>query len=223
MRKTVTGFLFVLAAAGAFALPGGMGPGERWTGSSSDKALNAEITAILDQNAQTQIGSMTIGDLEKLQGQISIAIQKEQYVQSVRRASFFLPGLGQLRTGDTTGGALFIAGDLAIAAGTVLGAYFLLPSNVQFASLDYLNTPLSSIRSEWQSNTLADYAPSFFVVVGGMAAEMILRVVSSRNAETEAREAVANGKVTFQPQFYPLFGPVGPDGRPGFGMGMRLR
>ena len=224
MRKVYAGFIFALAAAGAFAQAGPMMPGG-WVGGGdrSSAALNAEIASILDQNAPAQLGTMTIADLQKLQGQISIAIQKEEYVQGARRASFFLPGLGQLRTGDTTGGALFLAGDVAVAAGTLLGVYFLLPSNVQFSSLDYLNTSLSGIRSTWESNTLADYGPSIAVAIGGMAMEMVLRVISSRNAEQQAREAVASGKVTFKPELFPLFGPMGPEGRMGMGFGMRWR
>jgi hypothetical protein len=223
MRRFLAGSVFILLAAGAFALPGAMAHGGPWMGDPSAKALNAEITAILDQNAQTQLGTMTIGDLEKLEGQISIAIQKEEYINAVRRASFFMPGMGQLRTGDTLGGSLFLAGDIAVTAGTLLGAYFLLPSNVQFAHLDYLDTSVSSIHSTWYSNTLADYAPSIAVAVGGMAAQMILRWVSAKDAEAKAREAVASGKVTFQPQLVPLFGPLGLDGRPGIGFGWRGR
>jgi len=220
MRHAAVVSMFILVAAGAVAAPGPRdGPGQGLDRDS--RALNNEIAAILDQSSQAQLGTMTVGDLVRLQGQISIAIQKEEYIRNVRTASFFLPGLGQFRTGDTTNGALFLAGDVAVAAGTLLGAYFLLPSNVQFASLDYLNTPLSSIRSTWESNTLADYAPSFAAAVGGMAVEMILRWASARNAESDARDAVASGRVTFQPRLVPLLGPVGPDGR--MGMGLRLR
>ncbi len=224
MRRFLAGSVFILLAAGAFAQAGPMMHGG-WAGwgDRSSAALNAEIASILDQNAQTQIGTMTIADWEKLEGQISVAIQKEEYVQATRRASFFLPGLGQLHTGDTTNGALFLAGDFAVAAGTILGAYFLLPSNVQFSSLDYLNTSLSGIRSTWESNTLAEYAPSIGVALGGMLVEMVLRVAASRNAESDARAAVASGKVTFQPRLVPLFGAMGPDGRPGIGFGLRWR
>lgn len=211
-------------AAGAFALPGepcGRGP---WVGTDPDrKELNSEITSILDQNAQTQLGTMTVADLEKLAGEISIAIQKDQYVRDAGRASMILPGTGQLRTGDTTGGALFLAGDVVLFAGTLLGAYFLLPSNVQLSSMSYLGAPLSSIRSTWGSNTLGDYIPSIAVVAGGMAAQMLLRWISSRNAEDGARRAITSGKVTFQPQLVPLLGPLSSDGKPGFGIGLRWR
>ena len=86
-----------------------------------------------------------------------------------------------------------------------------------------MNTSLSGIRSTWESNSLSNYAPSIAVAIGGMAVEMILRVVASRNAESDARAAVDSGKVTFKPNLVPLFGPMGPDGRMGIGFGMHLR
>jgi hypothetical protein len=213
MRRVVVAFTFLLIAAGAFALPR----------DGTAAAINADITAILDQNAATQIGTMTIGDMEKLAGQISIAIQKEEYVRRAGAASFMPPGLGQFRNGDSTNGSLFLAGDIVLFTGTLLGAYYLLPSNVQFASMDYLNTSLSTIRSTWESNTLSEYGPSIAVAVGGMAAQMLLRWVSAKNAREDARQAVESGKVTFQPEFVPLFGAVGPEGRMGVGMGLRFR
>lgn len=213
MRRIIVASIFLSLAAGVFALPR----------DGSAAALNAEITGILDQNAATQIGTMTVGDMEKLAGQISIAIQKEEYVRRTAAASFLLPGLGQFRTGDTTNGSLFLAGEIVLFAGTVIGSYALLPSNVQFASMDYLNTPLSSIRSTWESNTLSDYGPSIAMAIGGLTAQMLLRWVSSRNAQEDARQAVESGRVTFQPEFVPLFGAVGPEGRWGVGMGLRFR
>ncbi len=215
MRKMIIISIMGLLAASAFALPGMHGR------SRDAQALNAQITAILDQYGRQQIGTMTVADMEKIAGEVSIAIQKDAYVRSARTASWFIPGAGQFRTGDTLGGALFLGGDLALVAATVLGVYYTLPANVQFASLDYLNTPLSSIRTTWESNTLADYAPSIGVAIGGMAAQMILRWVSSRHAEADARQAVDSGKVTFQPMLVPMIGPMGPAGRMGMGFGFR--
>jgi hypothetical protein len=219
MRRVLVVSMLLSLATGAFALP--FGPWSRGPWMGTDPTLNAEVASILDQNAQAQLGTMTVQDLTKIAGEISIAMQKDQYIRSAGMASMILPGVGQFKSGDTTGGVLFLTGDLVIFAGTVLGAYFLLPANVQFGSIDYLNTPLSSIKTTWDSNTLSNYLPSIAVVVGGMAAEMLLRWISARNAEDQARSAIASGKVTFQPQLVPLFGLVGPGGKPGFGFGMR--
>ena len=217
MRTIISVAMLGLLAASAFALPGMHDQGR------DAQALNAEITAILDQQGQTQIGTMTVADMEKIAGEVSIAIQKDAYMRGARTASWFVPGAGQFRTGDTLGGALFLTGDLVLVGATLVGIYYTLPSNVQFASLDYLNTPLSSIRSTWESNTLAEYAPSIGVALGGMAAQMVLRWFASRHAEADARQAIESGTVTFQPMLVPMIGPMGPGGRTGMGLGFGLR
>ncbi len=208
MRRVFAVSLFLSLAAALFALPGGPGPrghGPGWMWMGDDKAsadLNAEVSSILDPYSATQIGSMTVGDLEKLKGQVSIALQKEAYVRKAAMASFALPGVGQFRTGDTLGGALFLAGDLALVAGTLVGAYYLLPSNVQLNSLDYLNAPFSTIETTWKSNTLAEYLPSIAVAAGGTVAQVLLRSLCARQAEADARAAVQSGKVTFRRSWF---------------------
>jgi len=214
MRTILAVSILGLVAAGAFALPWGPGAGR------DAQALNAEITAILAENSQP-VGTMTLADLQKVAGEVSIAIQKDAYIRHARVASWVLPGAGQFQAGDTLGGALFLTGDLVLVGATLVGVYYALPSNVQFASLDYLNTPLSSIRSTWESNTLAEYAPSIGVAVGGMAAQAVLRWFASRHAAQDARQAIESGKVTFQPTLVPMIGPMGPMGRMGMGFGLR--
>ncbi len=94
MRRILVISIFLSLAAGVFALPGRasgprlIGPwgpaGFFWMGADpASIALNSEIAAILDQNAQAQLGTMTVGDVEKLAGQIAIAIQKEEYVRQI--------------------------------------------------------------------------------------------------------------------------------------------
>jgi TM2 domain-containing membrane protein YozV len=184
---------------------------------SPSAALNEEITAIIDQNAATPLGTMTIADFEKIAGQVSVAIQKRQYVARARAASLMLPGAGQFMTGDPVGGTLFVAGDLGILVGTLLGGYFLLPQNVQFGSLDYLGTPFSAIRATWQSNTALQYLPSAGVIAGGAILEGFLRWFAGAHAANEARENISSGKVTFQPMLLPMMGPGGM-----MGMGIML-
>jgi hypothetical protein len=213
MKKPILCLLFCVLAASAFA------QGEK----SPREELNDEVTAILDRNASTTLGTMSLGDAEKIAGEISVAYQKYDYIESSRAASFMLPGLGQFKNGDAMGGSLFLIGDLAVTAGALLGAYYLLPANVRFDSLDYLNTPLSAIRTTWQSNTVMNYLPSAGVLAGGMLVNGLLRWFSAENATSLARKNIADGKVTFQPRFVPLFGPLaGPDGRMGMGMMMRF-
>jgi hypothetical protein len=173
-----------------------------------------ELSAALQDMSGTPLGTLTVGDLEMLAGRVSIVMQKIQYVQKVRRASFLLPGAGQFMTGDTLGGALFLAGDITLITGTLLGAYFLLPTNVQFRDLDYFHVPLGSIRTAWESNSFTDYLPSIGVFASGMILRAVLGHFSAVNAESEARASIAEGKVTFTPNF-DVFGR-------GFGVGMRM-
>jgi hypothetical protein len=179
--------------------------------------LTNEVNAILEHSSSAQISAMSLGDFEKIAGQISIAYQKYDYIQRSRAASLMLPGLGQFKNGDALGGSLFLAGDLAVVAGTLVGAYFLLPSNVQFGSLDYLNAPLATWRTTWQSNSLLSYLPSAGVLLGGMLVQGALRWISAENAMSEARRSIASGKVTFEPKLVPVVGPMG------MGMMMRFR
>jgi hypothetical protein len=143
-------------------------------------------------------------------------------VARARMASMALPGAGQFLAGDALGGAAFLTGDLVAAAGTLAGAYFLLPANVQFGSLDYLNASHAAVRTVWQSNSLSAYLPSLAVVAGGMGVQMLLRALASSNAEATARANVESGKVSFSPELVPFL-EGGPDGRMRrMGLGLRL-
>jgi hypothetical protein len=178
-------------------------------------SIQAELDSALQEMSATQLGTLTMGDLEKLMGRISVAQQKLQYVQRARRASFMTPGVGQFMTGDALGGSLFLAGDIAVVAGSIVGAYFLLPANVQFNSLDYLNAPLVNIHNAWQANSILSYLPSFGVLAGGAILRAALGHFSAVSAAHEARQNIADGKVTFAPNF--------DFDRHRFGMGMMMR
>jgi len=176
--------------------------------------VSTVLGAALQEMSAEQLGTLTVGDLARLAERISIAEQEDRYVQRARMASRFLPGAGQLMTGDTLGGALFLGADFALTAGTLIGAYLLLPSNVQFSSIDYLNDPLSSIKSRWEGNSIADYLPSFAACLGGMILKHVLGHFASVEAAKSARRSIADGKVTFTPNLDFL-------GRPGMGFRMR--
>ncbi len=203
MRKILFAAVLLSLSMGAFAIPGGP---FGHMGSFMDKNdpitadLNKEIEAIFDQNSETRFGDMTVSDLEKITGQVSIAVQKSWYVRRAKMASKALPGAGQFMTGDPLGGSLFLLADAAVVTGTLIGAYRLLPSDVR------------SDPHSWRSNSFVDYLPSIGVVAGGTVAMMLLRWFSSTNAEAAARSNIESGKVSFQPVLFPEMG-----------MGFRLR
>jgi hypothetical protein len=180
---------------------------------AAPEGIPAGMGAWLQAMSAEQLGTLTVEDLVKLAERISVSEQEARYVQRARAASRFVPGAGQFMTGDTLGGALFLGGDIALAAGTLIGAYLLLPANVQFSSVNYLDDPIASIRSRWEANSISSYLPSFGVCLGGMILKHILGHFASIEAAKSARKNIADGKVTFTPNFDFL-------GRPGIGLGM---
>jgi hypothetical protein len=175
-----------------------------------------EISAIEKEMGGTSMGTLTVADMEKIAGRISVAIQKEEYVRRSAMESMILPGLGQFKNQDPLGGSLFMGANLVVVAGTLIGGYFLLPSNVQFNNLDYLNSSLNNIHNTWGSNSLVSYLPTAGVLVGGMVLSGLIRYFSAQNAADLAAKSIDKGTVTFEPTFS-MFG-----NRPGFGMGMRF-
>ncbi|HEY9593464.1 MAG TPA: hypothetical protein VHE79_03245 [Spirochaetia bacterium] len=189
--------------------------GGAWAAPTAPRLSEEELRAALQDVAGEQVGTMTVDDMIKLAARLSVERQKARYVERAGRLSLMIPGAGQIMTGDTLGGSLFIAGDVATWAGALVGAYFLLPSNLQFSSLDYFNTPVKTIDDLWAAHTVVDYLPSIGVLAAGVIVKHILGHVSARLAVDEARANVADGKVTFTPDFEFLGN--------GFGMGMRMR
>ncbi len=159
-----------------------------------------ELTAALQAISGTQIGTLTVADLTGIASRVSVARQEQAYIQRVSRASLRFPGVGQLMTGNTLGGVLFLTGDVAVMAGAMVGAYFLLPANLRFDALNYYTTNIGDIKTAWQNHSIADYLPSLGVMAGGMLLKGILGHVSSRLAAEEARKNIASGKVTFTPR-----------------------
>jgi hypothetical protein len=179
--------------------------------------VQEEISAVLQEMSADQIGTLSVADLVKVASRVSIAEQKTAYVQRARMASMMFPGAGQFMTGDTLGGSLFLLGDIAVMAGAMVGSYFLLPSDLQFTGTDYLNNHFDVIKAKWEAHSFMDYLPAFGVMAGGMLLKGILGHFSAVNAAGEARQNIADGKITFTPSF----GFLG--GRFGMGMGMRMK
>jgi hypothetical protein len=122
----------------------------------------------------------------------------------MRVASMMFPGIGQLKGGDTASGVLFLAGDTLVAAATLVGVYFLLPSELRFGQLNYLTTPVVDIEAAWksagESASLLDSLPIMGVVCGGMLLHHVLGIISGNQAAKLARENIESGKVTFEPK-----------------------
>jgi len=164
------------------------------------------------------LGDFTVGEAQDLLGEISIAYQKAAYVSKSRAASFMLPGMGQFMNEDPGMGALFLSLDVLTGVGTLLGAYFLLPDELQFDQLNYFNDSFQNIENEWKSQSFMDLLPSLGVLAGGGLVQVILRGVAGSHAAKLAEQKIVAGEITFQPKLSIL--PMGP-GAMGFGMGMK--
>jgi len=180
--------------------------------------LRAEIEQTLAGDRDRQLGTLTIGELQELLGRLSVAQQKTAFIARSRAMSLMMPGLGELANKDTVGGALFMTADLALLAGTIIGAYFLLPTDLRFDRLDYFYGPFVDIRDRWQAHSFMDYLPSIGVMIGGGLLKAILGGISASHAEKLARRNIAEGKITFEPRL--LLPPHGPMGM-GWGMSWR--
>jgi hypothetical protein len=161
--------------------------------------LRAEIGTI-----QSELGPQKIGDLEvatflSVRDRLSVAAQKDAYVMTTGLKSFLLPGLGQLELGNTGEGIGFMAADLVVIAGSLVGAYYLLPSDLRFDRIDYFSSNFSTINNAWGGHSFTDYLPAFGAFMGGMVLDQTIRHWSAARARREAARAIDDGRVTFTP------------------------
>ena len=164
----------------------------------------AEIDLILGGVENTVISDLTFGEVDALMEKISIPLQKAAYVRRSWTASMAIPGIGQFKNGNPLSGILFLAGDLVVVTGTIIGLYFLLPEELQFGQLNYFTTPAGDIKSAWmsakESITLVEALPSIGVAAGGMLLHHGLKMISANHAAKLARGNIESGRVTFEPK-----------------------
>lgn len=183
-----------------------------------EELLQQQLEAVLAGRESSVLGELTVGEAQELLGEISIAYQQAAYVSKSRAASMVLPGVGQFMNDDPGTGALFLSLDLVTGIGTLLGAYFLLPDELQFDQLNYFKESFVNIENAWKAQSFTDLLPSIGVLAGGGLVQVILRGVSSNHAAKLAEQRIAAGEITFEPKLTIL--PLGP-GAMGFGMGMK--
>lgn len=179
-----------------------------------------EARAIFDEWGDEVPAQLTFNQIEELAGELSIPAQKTAYERKSALASMFMPGAGQFMNDDPLSGALFVAGDLAITAGTLVGTYFLLPEQVRFGNLDYLGSSKETVKETWETAfaemTLGRSLAIAGVLTGGMVADHVFARFSSKHAERLARERIAAGEVEFSARPELILGA----GLIGFGMSM---
>ena len=181
-----------------------------------------EVRDILSEYRDRAPADLTFGEIEELASALSVPAQKSAYVRKSAAASMVIPGLGQFRNGDPLAGTLFLLGDLAVTAGTAVGLYFLLPPELRFDQLDYVNTPYTDIHAAWETAatnaTMAKTLPFWGVATGGMILRHIVSHFSARHAARLAVSNIERGEVTFEPHAGFI---TDLHGRPGMGFGLR--
>jgi hypothetical protein len=180
-----------------------------------------EVRDIMMEFADRAPASLTFAELEELSTALSVPAQKAAYVRSSAIASMLMPGMGQFKNGDALSGTLFLLADVAVTAGTAVGLYSLLPAELRFDQLDYLDTPYTDIKATWQaayeSATFRESLPFWGVATGGMLVKHVISHVSARHAGRLAMENIESGNVTFEPRI----GPMSHGGPFGIGFGLR--
>jgi hypothetical protein len=201
---------FTLAAALAVAQRAPMEPqgpfGRGWAGwAPRGDYLAAETTAVKAEMAQKSLGELKGEEIFAIQERLALAVRKDAYVRSSARASLFMPGAGQFRNEDPGAGAGFLAAHLAVSWGSLVGAYFLLPSDLRFNHLNYFSASLGDIRSTWISHSISEYLPFVGVLFAGAIVDGGIRHWSSRSATADAKAMVDSGKARLEPLVGPGF------------------
>jgi hypothetical protein len=215
MKRFVLLLALLVIAATAFAAPRGRRHMDPFL--LDEAFLRAEVDKALAGERDQALGTLSVGELEELLGRLSVAQQKAAFIARSGAMSMMMPGLGQLVNKDATSGALFLTADLTLVAGTLVGAYFLLPEDLRFDRLNYFNDSYKTIRDSWESHSFVDVLPSLAVLAGGGLLKAILGGISAKHAEKLARRNIEEGKITFEPRLMLPHGPMGM----GWGMGLR--
>jgi hypothetical protein len=107
--------------------------------------LSTEMKAVAAELGDKQFGELTFNELAPIQARLALASRKDNWVARASMMSMRLPGMGQFRTGDTLGGLGFLALHGGVVAGTLVGAYWLLPTDLRFDRVDYFNATRATI------------------------------------------------------------------------------
>ncbi len=199
MKRRWLCVLFVAAAPVLFAGP----PAEEHQWDLSEEEMlpyNSEIEQFIAERPAVSVGDITLGEMRELGARLSVVAQEESYVRSARHASQAMPGAGHFMIGENGRGAAFMTGAVLVVAATVVGAYLVLPDEVQFHELDYINDSFSDIERAWRGESIASVLPAFGVLLAGGAVHGLLGALASGDAEERAREQIVSGKTRFEPK-----------------------
>ncbi|MBI9099131.1 MAG: hypothetical protein JEY91_11670 [Spirochaetaceae bacterium] len=174
------------------------------------KVYIEEISEIIEDQDNNSIGDLSMGDIKEIAFDLSVPIQKMNYVKESKEASAMLPGMGQYMNGDPLSGTLFLLSNLTVGAGALIGAYYMLPHELKFDQLNYIKDSRSTIRTAWHDQSIEDMLPTMSFLLAGIVVNSVIRLISSNHAGKLAQKNIANGTIQFEPRItLPLPGSSG--------------
>lgn len=198
MRRFIAVAAVVLGAALTFAQPMAGGPAGMHGALFGAGPFGSDPSFLATALGDRKLGDLDGPALADLAKQLRTTALERAYVARASALSFMMPGAGQFYAGNPAGGAAFAAGQLAVVGGTLAGAYFLLPADLRFDSLNYFAAPISTIKTTWENHSIADYLPTMGIMAAGMIVDMPLRFFASKGAAADALAAVKAGKVNLE-------------------------
>lgn len=194
MKRIVLVCALVLLAAELFSLPfGGPARGAGY--------LSAELKALEAEYGTLNLSEVKVADLIPAAGRLDVARQKDGLVMMAGVLSFAWPGAGQFLTGDWGSGTLHTGLQLGVIAASAAWAHSLLPSDLRWGNLDYINAKHEAIETAWRSHAVADFLPAAGALAAGGAVSLVLRAWSSQDARSGAKAAIDEGEIEFEPRF----------------------
>lgn len=193
MKRTIALTALFLSALSAFALPG---PDFRGT------YVAAELKAIEGEYGTRNLADLKVNEVLPVAGRLDVARQKDGLVMIAGGLSLAWPGAGQFAVGDWTGGILHTGLQVGITAGTLFWAHSLLPSDLRFDNLDYVNATDDAIERAWKSHSAREFFPAIGALAAGGVVDFVLRVWSAKDAQSSAREQIDEGAIVFEPRYF---------------------
>ena len=228
MKKTIAIVLLVLMT-GVFAFGQSEAEGRRDLGGAAeaemDDAARARVGNMLrrffGERGRDGIGEVQLGDIRALAARASVLEQQARYVNKARFLSLAMPGLGHFGVDKPLEGVLFVAADLAVMAGSIIGVHFTLPTSVRFeeagtTGINYFTAPFGQIETAWKALSFEDLLPASGIMAAGGLVSGLLRMWAASDAAGAARENIRSGAVEFEPKPFMFL-----ERRLGLGFGLR--
>lgn len=155
------------------------------------------LDAWVEKNGAIPWSQVPVAEVAALENAKSVISQELRYVYGAAISSYFLPGMGQFKVGDTAGGILHLTGQAALVAGTAWGVWALLPEDLKSGTLshDERHARMEYYLEE-DFNTIA---PALGVMAGGVVLSTIHSIWAAGDAKKQAIDNVREGSVTFEP------------------------